>query len=606
MKKALITTLSIILCICILTSCSVAKEIAQEVISQVSNDSDSSSLDMEKYTDNEVAGGYYDYISWYDKNDRESINFDNIVYERPDIDELLTEIDTANTAIENASTQDERDNVYLRLYDIYYDYMTIATYTQIMTSIDGTDEYWLAEDEFVSNNFYTVQEAISQAEETYFNISYPGETEEQTKGIIDETENMDDDAIDEYYDLFAEVNNLTSQYFALTLNPTVEFNGQQVSLSEAAYDDQYSYEDYMQMLSDYYTTTNPQACEIYIKLIEVRNKIAQLEGYNSYEEYAYAYSGTDYSPEDIKQYREHVKKYFADGYIDVYSTSFGSLTQEFTTDQAFEALQSVCENSPTMTEAYNYMKENNLYNVEGSKNKVAGAFEMYLYAYDSPFIVVNSDDTLAGATDIAHEFGHFYDDYVNWTSMRDVTECTDTSEIFSQAMEYMVLYNMPKFVDGDVADELTAYMYKQNYQTFVEQTYYNELESVLYNTEDLTVEKVNEIAGSLAEEYGLTENAEESLDNLSWIDISHLFDLPFYTISYCTSLDVAMQINSIITEKGFSAGLEKYEELIQRGDDGGFLSNIERVGLESPFSEERVKDAASTILPELVEYEAAA
>ena len=67
-----------------------------------------------------------------------------------------------------------------------------------------------------------------------------------------------------------------------------------------------------------------------------------------------------------------------------------------------------------------------------------------------------------------------------------------------------------------------------------------------------------------------------------------------------------MQINSIITEKGFSAGLEKYEELIQRGDDGGFLSNIERVGLESPFSEERVKDAASTILPELVEYEAAA
>ena len=78
-----------------------------------------------------------------------------------------------------------------------------------------------------------------------------------------------------------------------------------------------------------------------------------------------------------------------------------------------------------------------------------------------------------------------------------------------------------------------------------------------------------------------------------WMDITHLFEYPFYVISYPVSLDVAMQIYELeVGEEG--AGLEKYFEMLPRDYDS-FMETVTAGGLESPFAEGGLASIAALI-----------
>ena len=536
---------------------------------------------------------YYEYESWYHREDRNSVPFSSINYERPDVDAILGDLDTANEAVKNASDQDRRDNVYMRVLDIFYDYETLINYVYIRSCIDETDSYWKDEYSFLGSRKFDITDAVTDIDELYRSLSDDSEEDDMLgEGELaeDTPDEEGDAAMKRYAELKSRESDLISEYYSMMFETTVDYNGQKVDISTAYYSGEISKEDYIKAVDKYYGEKNPVVADIYIELINIRREISEINGYDSYEMYVYDSSGSDYDYDDIVAYRECVKKYFAPDYLEATGYDLGEIYgQKCTEEDVIASLSEMASDSEVISEALTYMLEGGLYDITDSPLKTGSAFEMYLYSYDSPFILVRTQGNIIDIYDVAHEFGHFCDDYVNWEMERSENECLDMSEVFSQAMSHLVLYSVSDSVSDEAGELLSIYSYIDDYQTFVEQSYYSELESVLYATDDLTVEKVNAIAGELAEEYGITEDAHRSWDDVSWIDISHLFEQPFYTISYCTSLDAALQIDEVAFEDYYSA-VKLYEDFLDRQGDGGFISNLERVGMESPFSEARIKE----------------
>ena len=77
------------------------------------------------------------------------------------------------------------------------------------------------------------------------------------------------------------------------------------------------------------------------------------------------------------------------------------------------------------------------------------------------------------------------------------------------------------------------------------------------------------------------------------MDITHLFEYPFYVISYPVTLDVALQIYSLEMNNPGS-GLDKYFEILPRDYDS-LLDTVTNGGLRSPFEEGSMKTVADVI-----------
>ena len=66
------------------------------------------------------------------------------------------------------------------------------------------------------------------------------------------------------------------------------------------------------------------------------------------------------------------------------------------------------------------------------------------------------------------------------------------------------------------------------------------------------------------------------------MDITHLYEYPFYVISYPVSLAVSMEIYGLELEES-GKGLEKYFEIMPRDYDT-FMETVRAGGLDSPFA----------------------
>ena len=74
---------------------------------------------------------------------------------------------------------------------------------------------------------------------------------------------------------------------------------------------------------------------------------------------------------------------------------------------------------------------------------------------------------------------------------------------------------------------------------------------------------------------------------MSWCDIPHFFELPFYVITYPVSNDIAMQIYAL-EEQQSGLGLEKLLEILPR-DYEYFMDAVSAGGFESPFAPGRIE-----------------
>ena len=112
------------------------------------------------------------------------------------------------------------------------------------------------------------------------------------------------------------------------------------------------------------------------------------------------------------------------------------------------------ELSPETAEFIDFMMDNELFDVLGRKNKMAGGYMTFLPKYRAPFVFANFNGT-SGDTDVlTHECGHAFQGYLNRNA--EIAErralTMETAEIHSMSMEFFTERWMELFY-GDRASE---------------------------------------------------------------------------------------------------------------------------------------------------------
>ena len=291
------------------------------------------------------------------------------------------------------------------------------------------------------------------------------------------------------------------------------------------------------------------AAELYLQLAALRRGEAERAGFDSYPEYAYAVSfAREYVPEDMRRLQRVVKSYLAPLYVRcVLALDEAELPwDDADVPSDTELLDAIGARiggvSPELTEAFDFLRRNELYCIGGGDELLDMGYTTALSAYRSAFLFNKVTTRFDAFQTTVHEFGHFNAFYHDPTPMLYQYDNMDVSEIQSQALEMLFLPALQDLLAGDGSAGravVALYALESMLGSIVDGCLYDEFEQTVYAEPDMTVRELHALEQKLNAEYGLDALYA---DDPYWVYIPHLFDSPCYYISYATSALPALEI----------------------------------------------------------------
>lgn len=527
------------------------------------------------------------------------VPFSKMEYARPDGDAIVQRMDDLIAALRTRTNDDaDVDASYNDLDAIYADqftFLTMQTLATIRSDIDQTDKRWLEEIRFCDALSIELQQKQEE-------LMYACAASRQRDALEEYLGEGTFDGYDGDYTypetlvrLQRRESELESQYYEAYADLSLTYNGKSYTANEfldAAYADEIDLEP-ADAVDYYYHMANAELAPIFVELVKVRHAIAEEYGYDSYIEYAYDSNGRDYTPGDVAEYMDAIVKELVPLYRHAVDTGIYDAANDTPSLKPRRSLELVEAAANAMggypQESMTFMLAYDLCDVDASPKKYNGSYEMYLEDYESPFVLVNSAGCGEDVLTIAHEFGHFTDDFVNY----GVGKSTDINEVISQGMEYLTLFYLP---DADLAGELTDFKLMDALRLYIEQGSYNAFEERVYALDDgeITVGNINEISLEVSEEFGLTGGWNDAYYAESWVEISHFYEQPFYVISYCVSDSAAFQLYEMEADTG-GLGVDTLQDYIDTATEEDFLDLAADCGFTDPISAETIRGIAETI-----------
>lgn len=498
------------------------------------------------------------------------VSFDEMEYKRPDIDALKAKAQDVEDLLGNFFKVKDVIIELDKFVDLYNNFYTMMNLACVRYDMDTQDEFYFEEysycTEAAGDVEYLADELLLDCSNSsmcdYLDKHFFGGLLEEQYSVTDGTGYTPSDELAELERKEAELENDYSELYA-------KYSG--------AFD------------NGKFKKPNEEIARIYIELIKLRHDIAEQRSMKSYEELAYLDNGRDYTAADLDGYIKAIKQYIVPLYKKADSKKMydRSLVSAMSPKTALSTVTGTVEGlNKDIDEALGYMLKYKLYDTGMSDNKYDQSYVLYLNDYDSPFLFCSPSGYSDTVLTIVHEFGHYVDGYLNY----GLNDSIDTSEVFSQGMEYLLLCNM------DDAGQLTRYKMLDELELYAYQACLNEFEHRAYalDEKELTVETLNSLYSELLKEYGLTDDYK----GLDWISVTHLFTSPFYVISYCVSDSAAFELyNMELKESG--SGLEMYMKLLEESTSYDFLDLLEECGMSSAISADTVKEIAATLADKL-------
>lgn len=312
--------------------------------------------------------------------------------------------------------------------------------------------------------------------------------------------------------------------------------------------------------------------DIFLELIDVRNSLAALWGYDAYADYAYEVTyGRDYSPDDSDALLSYVRDY-AVPLVQAMSESGYTVQYDYDgTDQLYaDASPFIHSISEGFGDLYDYMLENELIDFEDVGTKVDAGFtntmvtgwNKVVFIYCKPYN--NSSDL----TTLIHEFGHSAASGLNPAPLNDY----DISEIQSQGLEALFAVSPLNPIEGDadasfISSMLSAIILGCVHDEFQQRAYASDADSL----EDLDM-----IYEGILAELGVSTTQH-------WYSVYHTFALPFYYISYAVSAFNALEI-FVDALDDYDAAVAEYLQVNQYHEEG-YIGMTEDLGMMNAFDE---------------------
>lgn len=384
---------------------------------------------------------------------------------------------------------------------------------------------------------------------------------------------------------------------------TVKYDGKSYTMNSAV--DAYingdiDYDTYFEIYKLIRKAQNEHLGDIFVRLVEVRNRIAALHGYSSYAEYAYKETyHRDYSPEDAQLFCNMIKRSSADlqrAFSMTNAMNTKGLTDlSYRGSELFAALiPCFAQLSDELLESATYIYEHKAYDDDISPNKVGTGASDNIRYYNMPFYYNNATGDINDLTTAIHELGHCNKFYWAGDHWNTFPMCIDTAEVHSQALELLMFRYYPELLGSEANNAEWFIVYHKVISDIIEGCLYDEFQRRVYETEDLTLKKTNMIFRDLCAEYGLITEDDERTELYQWADIPHNFNAPMYYISYATSVVGSFMFWQESREDYFKA-VDDYLDFTSQPNELGFVDTFRAIGKESPMTEAAVDSVIKAI-----------
>ncbi len=364
--------------------------------------------------------------------------------------------------------------------------------------------------------------------------------------------------------LQAELSVMQQQYGAIAGKMTVEVNGQEYTLQQAAKflenEDRSIRESVYRKIQDRRLHDKAAMDGLYSALIAKRHQVALNAGFENYRDYKFVELGRfDYTKEDCYQFHEAVKLHVLPLIEKIYNKKKQKLgldtlrpwdteaepagitpLKPFTTgndllkksEECFEKL------NPFFADCLRKMDELKHFDLESRKGKAPGGYNCPLSESGAPFIFMNAAGQMSDVTTMVHEGGHaihsFLSHNLELSAFKEYP--MEIAEVASMSMELFSMNHWESFFDN--ADDLKRAKEHQLERTitiFPWIAIIDKFQHWVYENPTHTVEERTAIWTSILKEFSTSAIDFTGLDayrEIAWQRQLHLFEVPFYYIEY--------------------------------------------------------------------------
>lgn len=542
------------------------------------------------------------------------MKFQDMPYKRICYEEFETEFKQLIEDFKKAKSGGEQFEIHKKYYELLNRIRTNMILAQIRHDINTKDEFYDGEKSYYDEISPKLDTIVNIYQKEMYNSPYRDYLERKIGKIAFKNIELNLKSVDEkLIPLMQEENALKSSYSKLIAGAQIKWEGEILNLSllrkYMTDSDRNIRKKAYEKYTEFFVSISEQLDEIYDKLVKNRTEQAKQMGYENYLELGYYRMNRNcYDQAMIENFRNQIKIYFVPfaeklherrkhrlgleklSYIDndVFFLE-GNPSPIGTPEEIMAAGQKMyAELSLETKEFFDFMSENELFDVRGRKNKKAGGYMDYLPLYSSPFIFANFNGTSGDVDVITHECGHAFQGYISGRDPvqehRDIT--METAEIHSMSMEFFTEPWMDLFFADRTKDYLS--MHLEDAAAFIPYgCMVDEFQHIVYKNPDLTPKERCAEWRKLEKIYKphLNYEGNDYLENGGfWQKQLHIYESPFYYIDYCLAQTCAFQFKTKLDEN-YQKAWESYLEFCRLSASGFFTDMILQVGLDSPFED---------------------
>ncbi len=528
---------------------------------------------------------------------------------------VLDQISRLTERLTCASSAEEAEKIFMESEAISTEVQTMMNLCYIRSTIDTTDEFYAAEQEYNDELTPLLTEKSQEFSKALCASPFRRELEKKWGTLLFTNAELSMKGFaPELVPLLQEENALTSQYQKLYASAKIDFDGKVLTVAQLApykqSADRAVRKAAYEAEGSFFDANREQFDEIYDKLVKNRTAQAKKLGYENYLELGYIRLNRNcYGPADVARFRRQVvesmvpvvaeiKKAQAKriGIADMkfYDDNFfypdGNATPQGTPEELLAAGEKMyTEMSPETAEFAKLLFGNELFDVLAKPGKAPGGYCTSLPAYKAPFIFSNFNGTAGDVDVLTHEAGHAFADYVaaRTIPILDLRSPTmEGCETHSMSMEFFTApwhrlffkEQTEKYEVSHAEDALIFIPYGSMVDHFQE---------LMYTHPEMTPEERNETWLKLERQYRPYLDFEDLpfySRGAGWQRQLHIYQYPFYYVDYCLAQSMALQF-WMESVKDWNAAWKKYLKFVGMGGTRTFVDLIRESGLLSPLDD---------------------
>ena len=550
--------------------------------------------------------------------------FTEIEYTRPNFDELKAFYAALNERLAAAKSYEEVRACMMAEEEYSSHFNTMATIVQIRHTVDTSDKFYEAEEEYISQNYPEAMPYMQAFNMALLASPYKKEIDEEFGEQFLKAVKLGADSFSEKnVPLMQEENDLTNRYQKLTAACKIPFDGGEHNLygilKYFSDPDREVRKKAAQAYADFFEKNDKELGEIFDRLVKIRHQMGENMGFKNFIPLGYMQQGRmDYDEQDVAAFRAQVLKElvpFCEKLYKAQAKRIGVDKIRFYDEQLIflggnavpigdsaylvsQAQKMYRDMSKETGEFVDFMIEHELMDLDNKPNKAATGYMTALNDYQAPFVYSCFNGTTGDVDVLTHEMGHAFAGYMAMKTQPLQalwSEPTDIAEIHSMAMEQFA-YPYAELFFGEKAEQY-RFQHLQEALTFVPfGVAVDEFQHIVYEKPDLTAEERKSVWRDLEKKYMPWRDYGDENEFFNaggwWYHKLHIYHYPFYYINYTLTTMGAMEFKKKMSEDK-AACWQDYMTLCKIGGSLGYRDALKAANLAVPFEKGGVKRAIS-------------